>query len=196
MPLPLSFSHSPAKLVTSSHLPPDRGAFLWSLPFSSRLARLTSHLRPELPFLLFLFPRANSLSLPSTSILSSLSNLAPVLSFVVLHLAPFCRRRSLFPFAERDSAAAALPELVHRKDASGRQVESKKTATLISLCLRAFRISTPLVPSTRSSFSSPLANRIERRTIKPHGLFTRCVEISVLGTCLFNFRRTVLGHTS
>lgn len=54
--------------VTSSHLLPVRGAFLWSFPFSSRLT--SDFASPaELPFLLFLFPRGLSPSLLSLSFL-------------------------------------------------------------------------------------------------------------------------------
>lgn len=127
-PLSLSFSFS-AELVTSSHLLPVRGAFLWSLPFSSRLA--PDFASPaELPFLLFLFPRGLS---PSLLSLCFLLFLAPVSSFPTLHLAPFCRRRSLFPFAERDSATAALSELVHRGKMLREGRSNRRTATLISL---------------------------------------------------------------
>lgn len=77
--------------VTSSHLLPVRGAFLWSFPFSSRLT--SDFASPaELPFLLFLFPRGLSPSLLSLSFLL----FQPCSCFVFPYAAP----RSLLPSSE------------------------------------------------------------------------------------------------
>jgi len=131
LPLSLSSSHL-AELVTSSHLLPVRGAFLWSFlsPFVSRLSWLRISGRAAVPVILI---SARTLSLclyPFSS-----SNLAPVSSFPILCSTSLssAHRRSLFPFAERDTAAVVLPELVHRGKMLREGRSNRRTATLISL---------------------------------------------------------------
>lgn len=155
--LSLSFSHSAeSRLVTSCQSGvPSFGRFL-----SPLASRLTSHLRPSCRSCYSYF-RADSLPLFYLYPFSS-SNLAPVSSFPTLHLAPFCHRRSLFSFAERDSAAAALPELVHRGKMLREGRSNRRIATLISLSAH--------IPDSNDFYSvdevSLLADRIERRMIK------------------------------